>query len=74
MSLGGEKMAYKIFIKSKFDGTIEEADDEVYQSKADAQDALGEVINNFATGAEVLELAGESFEEPDEYEFIIKRI
>jgi hypothetical protein len=35
---------------------------------------LGEAINNFITGAEVLELSGESYEDPNDYEFMIKKI
>lgn len=61
-------------MKEKFDGTLEEADDEIYQSKEDAEYALDEVINDFMTGAEVLELSGESYEDPNDYEFFIKKI
>ena len=61
-------------MKNKFDGSLEETDDEVYHSKEDAKYALDEVINNFMTGAEVLELAGESFSDPDDFDFIIKKI
>lgn len=67
-------MAYKIFMKTKFDGSLEEADDEIYHSKEDAENALDEAINNFMTGAEVLELSGESYENPNDYEFMIKKI
>lgn len=67
-------MSYKIFMKNKFNGSLEEADDEIYHSKKDAEYALDEAINNFMTGAEVLELSGESFDDPNEYEFEIKKI
>ncbi|WP_373894674.1 hypothetical protein [Virgibacillus sp. CBA3643] len=67
-------MAYKIFMKNKINGSLEEADDEVYGSKEDAEDALDEVINNFMTGAEVLELSGESYEDPNSYDFMVKKI
>ncbi|MFC5734654.1 hypothetical protein [Cytobacillus gottheilii] len=67
-------MAYKIYMKNKFDGNLEEADDEIYHSKEDAEYAKDEAINNFMTGADELELAGESYAEPNEYEFIIKKI
>ncbi|MFD1927053.1 hypothetical protein ACFSFY_03130 [Sporosarcina siberiensis] len=67
-------MAYKIFMKNKFDGSLEEVDDEIYHSKKDAEYALDEAVNNFMTGAEVLELAGESFEDANDYEFKIKKI
>ncbi|MBD8036630.1 hypothetical protein H9635_07740 [Solibacillus sp. A46] len=67
-------MTYKIFMKDKFDGSLEEVDEEIYHSKDDAQDALSEVINNFMTGAEVLELSGRSSLDSNDYEFIIKKI
>lgn len=67
-------MVYKIYIKSKLDGSLEEVDVENYQSKEDAKFALDEAINNFMTGAEVLELSGENHENPEDYEFIIKKI
>ena len=67
-------MSYKIFMKNKFDGSLEEADDEKYFSKEDAKVALEEAINNFMTGAEVLELSGESHDDPNDYEFMIKEI
>lgn len=67
-------MAYKIFVKNKFDGSLEEADDEKYHSKEDAESALDEVINNYMTGAEVLELSGEGFEDPNDYKFVIKKV
>ncbi|MEK4533122.1 hypothetical protein [Solibacillus sp. FSL K6-1554] len=67
-------MNYKIFMKDKFDGSLEEVDEEIYHSKDDAQDALSEVINNFMTGAEVLELSGRSSIDSNDYEFIIKKI
>lgn len=67
-------MAYKIFMKNKFDGSLEEADDEIYHSKEDAEYALDEAINNFMTGEEVFELSGESYEDPNDYEFMIKKI
>lgn len=67
-------MAYKIFTKDKFDGSLEEAYDEIYHSKEDAEDALDDVINSFMTGAEVLELSGENFLDPNNYEFKIKKI
>ncbi|MGI2329144.1 hypothetical protein [Planococcus sp. YIM B11945] len=67
-------MAYKIFMKNKFDGSLEEADDEKYYSKEDAEVALDEAINNFMTGAEVLELSGDSHEDSNDYEFMIKEI
>ncbi|WP_191699617.1 hypothetical protein [Solibacillus faecavium] len=61
-------------MKDKFDGSLEEVDEEIYHSKDDAQDALSEVINNFMTGAEVLELSGRSSLDSNDYEFIIKKI
>lgn len=61
-------------MKDKFDGSLEEVDEEIYHSKDDAQDALSEVINNFMTGAEVLELSGRSSIDSNDYEFIIKKI
>lgn len=67
-------MAYRIFIKSKYDGALEEIDDEIYQSKEEAEDAFDETINNFMTGAEVLELSGEGYRDPDDYDFLIKKI
>ncbi|HLQ96053.1 MAG TPA: hypothetical protein VK108_06680 [Pseudogracilibacillus sp.] len=67
-------MAYKIFIRDKFDGSFDEVDDEVYESREEAEEALDEVANNFMTGAETLELAGESFSEPDDYEFKVKKV
>lgn len=67
-------MAYKIYMKNKIDGSLEVADDEKYYNKEDAEVALDEAINNFMTGAEVLELSGESYEDPDNYEFMIKKI
>ncbi len=67
-------MAYEIYIKSKFDGSLAETDGEVYDSKEDAEDALDDVINNFMTGAEVLELSGRDFSDPDNYTFKIKKV
>lgn len=67
-------MAYKIFIESKFDGSLSESDCEVYDSKEEAEDALDDVINSFMTGAEVLELSGRDFSDPDDYKFKIRKI
>lgn len=67
-------MGYKIFVKSKVDGSLEEIDDEVYADKDEAKDALSEAKINFATGAEVLELSGEDFDSPEDYDFIIKKV
>lgn len=67
-------MAYKIFIKHNYWGDLEEIDDEIYDSREDAEEAMDEVINNFMTGAEELELAGEGYKDPDDYEFVVKRI
>jgi len=53
---------------------LEEIDDEIYDSREDAEEAMDEVINNFMTGAEELELAGEGYKDPDDYEFVVKRI
>lgn len=67
-------MKYKIVMKNRFSGPTEEIDDEIYENKEDAECALEEAINNFMTGAEVLEMSGECFEDPDDYEFWIEKI
>lgn len=45
----------------------------MYDSKEDAEDALDYVINCSMTGAEVLELSGRDFSDPDDYTFKIKK-
>lgn len=67
-------MAYKIYVESKLDGSLDETDGEIYDSKEAAEDALDDVINSFRTGAEVLELSGRNFSDPDDYIFKIKKI
>lgn len=67
-------MAYKIFTKNKFDGSLEEIDGEIYHSQEEAEEAFDEVINNFMTGAEVLERSGRSCDDPSNYEYVIKKI
>ena len=67
-------MAYKIFMREKHSGLVEEADDDVYESKSEAEEAVDETITNFLEGADVLEMANESFLDPDDYEFFIKRL
>ncbi len=53
------------------DGTREE-EDEVFETEAEAREYGDEQVNNFASGAEVLELAGRSYDDRDaDYEVIV---
>ncbi|ATC62065.1 hypothetical protein [Pseudolactococcus raffinolactis] len=55
------------------DGSKEEMD-EIFDNYDDAIEYANESYNDFITGAEVLELAGESFEDPDDVEFVVEEI
>jgi hypothetical protein len=67
-------MAYKIFMKHKYSGLLEEADEETYATKREAKEALDEFITDFLEGADVLEMADESYLDPDDYEFLIEKV
>lgn len=67
-------MPYKVFIKNKFTGAVEDFDDEVYETKSDAEDAIPEIENDWLTGIDVLDEAGEATSDPDHFEFIVKRV
>lgn len=67
-------MAYKIMMKNKYTGATEDADDEIYETKSDAIAGLDNVISDYLEGADVLEMAGESFIDPHDFDFFIQKI
>ena len=53
------------------DGAREEEDD-VFETEAEAKEYGDEQVNNFASGAEVLELAGRSYDDRDADDEVIE--
>ena len=69
----------KFFVQmvDAFSGDVIESyddDDELFDSYEDAEWEAMESSNSFATGAEVLELAGEDFTDPDSAEFVVAEL
>lgn len=67
-------MPYKVFIRNKYTGAVDEIEDEVYETKADAEDAIPEIENDWLTGIDVLDEAGEATSDPADFEFIVKKV
>ncbi|WP_313120365.1 hypothetical protein [Proteiniclasticum ruminis] len=67
-------MPYKVFMRNKYTGAVDEIEDEVYETKADAEDALSEIENDFSTGYDVLEEAGHAAIDPTDVEFFVKKV
>ncbi|MDG4964801.1 hypothetical protein [Lactococcus lactis] len=63
---------YKVVMISS-DGSREDLD-EVFDSYEEASDYARESYNDFSTGAEVLELAGESYIDSTSIEFEVEEI
>ena len=61
-------MPYKILMRDKFGGSAEVIDDEIYETKADANYALEEAKNNFLTGSD------QDNEDLVDYEFWIEKV
>lgn len=54
------------------DGNVIDTEDEVFTNEQDAEDYACECGGAFAEGAEVLELCGRSFMDPDDYEYVVR--
>lgn len=66
---GRHNKTYKIYIESKFDGSLSR----VWLDNKE-EDALDDVINEFMTGTEVLELSGRDFSDPNDDKFKMKKV
>lgn len=69
------KTRFRVVMHSKNDPSdMEFVDDEIYKNEEEAKEAAAEASNNFATGAEILALAGEDYIPPSEVEFGIVEV
>lgn len=65
---------YIVKLIDKYSGEVLDTDDEKFDTFVDAEDYSLEWSLNYATGAEVLELAGEPFGNPDDIDFVVEEV
>ncbi|MFJ5717409.1 hypothetical protein [Neobacillus sp. NPDC093127] len=65
---------YIVKMIDKYSGEVLDTDDEKFDTYEDAEDFSLEWSLNYATGAEVLELAGRSFDSPDDIDFVVEEV
>lgn len=61
-------------MRNKYTGSEEATDYTVYETKEEAEYALQEAKNDYETGADVLEEAGEDYEDSNNMEFWIQEV
>lgn len=65
---------YIVKMIDKYSGEVLDTDDEKFDTYADAEEYSLECSLNYATGAEVLELAGRPFGSPDDIDFVVEEV
>lgn len=53
---------------------LESFDDEVFETEQEAEEYACECSGNFRTGAEILQLRGEDYTDPDDVDFEVEEI
>lgn len=65
---------YIVQMIDKYSGEVLETMDEEFDTYEDAENYSLECSSNYSAGAEVLELAGRSFENPDDVDFDVEAV
>lgn len=65
---------FRVQMVNKYTLEVLDDDDTEFDNLEDAEAYCLECSSNFATGAEVLDDAGRSFEDPDEVDFVVINI
>lgn len=58
----------------KYSGEVLETDDEEFDTYEEADEYSLVCSSNYSTGAEVLELAGRPFDDPDDVDFVVDEV
>ncbi len=66
-------MPYKVIMRNLVTGNTEESE-EVYETESEAEDARDEWASDMEAGSDTLELAGESYTDPDDLEFEVVEV
>ena len=59
---------------NKFSGEVLDTEDEEFDTYEDAEDYSLVCSSNYSAGAEVLELAGRHFDNPEDVDFIVEEV
>ena len=59
---------------NKFSGEVLDTEDEEFDTYEDAEDYSLVCSSNYSAGAEVLELAGRPFDNPEDVDFIVEEV
>lgn len=59
---------------NKFSGEVLDTEDEEFDTYEDAEDYTLVCSSNYSAGAEVLELAGRPFDNPEDVDFIVEEV
>ena len=65
---------YIVQMINKFSGEVLDTEDEEFDTYEDAEDYSLVCSSNYSAGAEVLELAGRPFDNPEDVDFIVEEV
>ncbi|MDR3542713.1 MAG: hypothetical protein P4L69_17385 [Desulfosporosinus sp.] len=65
---------YIVQMVNKFSGEVLDTEDEEFDTYEDAEDYTLVCSSNYSAGAEVLELAGRPFDNPEDVDFIVEEV